>query len=337
MIVGVCGLGNTGSFAVVDLLREYDEIYYNKDLYEFSLCYCPDGLLDLEYHLFQCPSRFQGSDMAFHRFENLTDNFFYYWEKERKKKVKKLTKEYIDSITQVSWNGTWGFRCSNYGTIKLFIYKVFFKLRPIIGEKPFIWYVNERMRYSVKPENFYEASKKYISDVIESTDWPMDKIMVIDQAFSGDNPEQCFKFYNDPYAIVVDRDPRDLYILSKCEINSDSRWIPTDSVTDFITYYKNMRERRDVLKNPTRVLYVQYEKLIYEYEETKKEIEAFLHIKMHNKKNQYLKVMESINNTQLFNKHPELLSDVKVIEKELSEWLFDYSKYPVRTVFGKVW
>lgn len=69
MIVGVCGLGYTGSGAVLDLLKEFDENYVI-DAMEFALAYTPDGLEDLEYHLVKSPSRYFSSDIAIKRFKN---------------------------------------------------------------------------------------------------------------------------------------------------------------------------------------------------------------------------------------------------------------------------
>lgn len=40
----------------------------------------------------------------------------------------------------------------------------------------------------------------------------LSKPICLDQPFSGNNPENSFKFYNNPYAIIVDNDPRDLYL-----------------------------------------------------------------------------------------------------------------------------
>ena len=338
MVLGVSGLGNTGSFALIDFLREYDEVFFDEYMGECSLCYCPDGLLDLEYHILKAPFRFQSSDAALWRFEKLVNDLFANHSGERHKYNQKLleeSKNYINQITQVSWEGTWGFRINNRSSIKRFVQKVLFKTKPIFGEKAYVDFTNETMRYSVRPDNFLDITKQYIKKMIDATAVEEKKYTLIDQLFPGDNPEQAFHFFDNPVAIVVDRDPRDLYILSKSEIRADSTWIPTDTVEQFILYYKLMREKSDPILNNDKVLRFQYERLIYEYDNVEREIEEFLGIKNHVRKHEFFKPEVSINNTQLFNKHPEYSADVKKIEKELSEWIFDYSKFEKRTVFGK--
>lgn len=249
MIVGVCGLGNTGSMAVIDLLKEYDETFYSNLFHEFALCYCPDGLIDLEFHIVDNPSRFHSSDIAIYRFEKYIHNYFSSWDEDLRKTAIEVLNSFLDSIVQVEWKGTWGFRIDNYSFSKKMIYKILYKLRPVFGDNLFSKYANVQMKYSVRPENFDSSARLFISQIIKLANPPEDKIVLIDQAFSGDNPERCFKYFEDPYAIVVDRDPRDLYILSKYYIHADSLWIPTDNVENFITYYKQMRVNIDLLKN----------------------------------------------------------------------------------------
>lgn len=341
MIIGVSGLGNTGSFAVIDLLKEYTETYYNPAMHEFSICYCPDGLLDLRYHLIEAPFRFQSSDIALLRFEKLINNLFRTSDRSHQgkynKRLLKISHEYLEKITQIKWDGTWGFRYDMYSPFKKLLYKILFKTKGIFGKKAFINFAKETMRYSVRPENFDKITKEYINSLIDVVQEDKNSIFVLDQAFPGDNPEKVFFLFDDPRAIVVDRDPRDLYLLSKCDIREDSMWIPTDDVRDFINYYRLMRERRDAVKNPSKILFVQYEDLIYNYDREVKRIEEFLNISNHCFANNFFVKDVSINNTQLFNKHTNFREDIALIEKELSEYLYDYSKYEKKTVFGKTW
>lgn len=338
MILGVSGLGNTGSFALIDFLREYDEVYYNKYMGEFSFCYCPDGLLDLEHHIVKAPFRFQSSDAALCRFAKLAEKEFINHRGERHKynaDLRRITSDYIVKITQISWDGTWGFRIRNSSSIESFIQKVLFKLRPLFGDEVYIRYTNKKMRYSVRPADFLENTKSYLMDMIMATGGGKTKYTLIDQLFPGDNPESIFHFFDNPISIVVDRDPRDLYLLSKCDVHVDSTWIPTDTVEKFIMYYRLMRENADVVKHKNQVLRLQYERLIYEYDEVEKEMEQFLGIKHHTQKLKFFNPEISINNTQLFNKYPQFAKDVEKIEKELSDWIYDYSRFPRKLKFGR--
>ena len=62
--------------------------------------------------------------------------------------------------------------------------------------------------------------------------------------------------------IIVDRDPRDVYLLSKNNLRKDAAWIPT-SVCDFVSYYKLLRSNN---YNDSRIYNLQFEDLVYQYE-----------------------------------------------------------------------
>ena len=70
MIIGTCGFGSTGSSAVSDYLREFDENSV-LDKIEFDIMYCPDGLADLEYHIINPFSITSGSICSIDRFRYL--------------------------------------------------------------------------------------------------------------------------------------------------------------------------------------------------------------------------------------------------------------------------
>jgi len=159
--------------------------------------------------------------------------------------------------------------------------------------------------------------------------------IVLDQPFSADNPEKSFIFFDNPAAIIVDRDPRDLYLLAKEVLRSRASFIPTDNVYDFVTYYKVIRENRKKVVNTTKVLYLNFEDMIYEYKTTAEKIIAFLGLKRHEKPLEYFNPEISKNNTQLFNKYTNYKKEIEYIEKELEEWLYPFYKYPRITNFKK--
>lgn len=105
MVIGVCGLGHSGSGAVIDLLKEYDDIKVFSKC-ELSICYMPDGIEDLDYHINSVHSRYMSSDAAIYAYERLIksrygrNNFkhpaFY-------RDIVRETHSYIEKITQVKW------------------------------------------------------------------------------------------------------------------------------------------------------------------------------------------------------------------------------------------
>ncbi len=54
---------------------------------------------------------------------------------------------------------------------------------------------------------------------------------------------RVFRFLDDPYAVVIDRDPRDLYLAGKYTKDPNFKFTPKKNVDDFIIYYKKIEEK----------------------------------------------------------------------------------------------
>lgn len=332
MIIGICGYGYTGSSAIVDLLKEYEELdVLVKNFsytFEFTLPYEPDGLLDLEYHLTKAPAKHLKSDMAIYRFKQITN-----WQRNPMNRVtngqfQQLTDNYLNSLIQVAYKCR---RVDSRRNNRLQIY--FEKGLGVLQrklEKTFKRHIpiaKEDERYvSVYPENFLKLTQDYVRDILKAGESSPQAIRLIDQPFPPNNPEDVFHFFDDPYAIVVDRDPRDIYVMIKHFAFRSGRFIPSDSVEDFVNHYRMVRRRRED-EDPGRVLRIQFEDLIYRYEETVEKLEQFLKIRKHSFKGKYFKPMVSIRNTQMMDMFPEDKEAIAYIEKELPEYLFPFEQY----------
>ena len=246
MVISVSGYGNTGSSAVEDLLKEYEEIHFLKHEEEFTLLYMPDGILDLEYHLVKSPQRFYSSDVAIRRFidyvkkisrmpnciyNKCTNGEFY-----------KLSMDYIGKITQVSWRGYWLydlFDCNELTrTLKYRIFdRLFSRIENRLLQKKSTL-LDRKMYLSIYPENFYEETKKYLYSLLQYMGADLSQKVMISQLFAGNNPESGMQFFDNARTIVVDRDPRDIYILIKKYLPSSSHWFASDTVQEFVQYYR---------------------------------------------------------------------------------------------------
>ena len=341
MIVGVCGLGYTGSGAVLDYLKEFDDNFVI-DKMEFALAYSPDGIADLEYHLMN-PSRYFSSDIAIRRFKKYIKVKYTPRSGYRlatKGKFKYLTDNYINSLIHVSWKGAWSFDAVDYFVLfRKCIMPVLYRIQLLSDRlfKRFIPICPERIMYlSVCPDDFLSLTRNYVDKVLKSAGAKPDKNVVLDQPFAGDYPERSFKYFNDPVAIIVDRDPRDLYILAKKVLLSDGRFIPTDNVYKFIKYYRELRSFDKFKNDESKVLRIKFEDLVYEYEKTSQQIDAFLGLKAHTKIKQHFNPSRSINNTQLIKKYPEFNHDIKIIEENLKEFLYPFDFYKINLGKSKI-
>ena len=91
-------------------------------------------------------------------------------------------------------------------------------------------------------------------------------------------------FLVNPKAIVVDRDPRDLWLVAKYadRASGEARFMPRQDVKIYVEYYRRLRMKQK--KEDTKdVLFVQFEDAIYNYDITVERIEKFLGCHKHNK------------------------------------------------------
>lgn len=341
MIIGVCGFGSTGSSAVSDYLCEYGEDLCVLDSLEFTWVCDTDGIIDLEYHVMKPHNRTNDSIIAIQRFKNKAHNDmrkYVIGGKIPKETYYKSIDEFIESITNVTWN--W-YDFTKTGLIAKYLDKYLLRNRiiPRIERKlhhQINVYPMVPVNLSVKPEHFYQAARKQVKCFIEAMGGDYTKPIVLDQPFSGNNPQACFPYYEDPYAIIVDRDPRDNYVFSKTRLVGKNHFMANEKVEDFVKYYRAIRDNQPYKSPNERVLRIQFEDMVYEYEITSKKIQEFLNLP-DNPRSKTIFVPEmSRANTQVWKRFPEYAEDIEYIEKELKEYLFDFGKYGEIDIAGEM-
>lgn len=327
MIVGVSGTGHTGSGAVVDLCREFSDVSVIDSL-EFKISYMQDGLEDLAYHLIEHPVRFYSSDTAIRRFINLTKFLNKKYGPLTKGQFLPIVEEFISEIVQLTWRGL-----STSHRIRIAPLESFFRFSIAERIRKFLWrylhvwcsYPDIDMFLSINPENFYESAQNFILKILDSMSVAGDCI-VLNQAFPGDRPEFSFPFYRNPKAICVSRDPRDVYILSKTVIKDTSRFIPTDDVYAFITYYRAIMKNSSNSPVSNSILRIRYEDLGYRYSESVNSIMKFINCENHATPKKYFNPEVGIANTNLVKRFPHLGNEIETIEKSLVEYLYPFDE-----------
>ena len=185
--------------------------------------------------------------------------------------------------------------------------------------------LDRSMYLSVHPDEFYKHTKQYLKELFEAMGYDLNTNIVLNQVFAGNNPTSGMQFFDGAKSIVVDRDPRDVYMIIVKYVCTNAHWIASDTVEEFVKYYKYKRKNVDYSSKD--VLYVQFEDLVYKTEQEEKRLEEFLNIKSHVKKNTFFKPEESKNNTQLFLNNEKYADDIAYIERELKEYLYDFSEF----------
>lgn len=334
MIVGVCGFGGTGSSAAKDFIKEFENVQ-TIDRAEAMFAFKVDGLQDLEYHLMKQYSRHMSGDAALNRFIRQSKYAKMPIVKKiylNPKQYKKDTIEFVEKITQVKYKGIENVDYENGPNLNCFLKliskKIIGKCLEKITKKTYKGWPFRTIRVSIKPENFYDASKEYMNKILLNAGADFNKIIILDQPFEGNNPTQSFPFFNDAYAIVIDRDPRDLYMAASYQW-PDGQFMPRQNVEKFVEYYKRIRENIDYSKDTDRVLRIRLEDMIFNYEKTTKKIMNFLNLKEENHINpkKFFNPLRSIKGSQIYKKIPGHEEEIKYIEENLKEYLFNFDKY----------
>lgn len=323
MDVGICGFGYTGSGAVNDLLKEYKNVNFSTGE-EFFITYFPDGLNDLKRGLCETRSKFFNSDVSVCRFLSFCRNYgsLFNWNSSKCNDFFDLSKTFVDNLMLKKWMGDWAYDYMYMsGFSRFFYYSLGNRINKLF-DRTFI--KHERTMYLGTDESTFNIeANKYVESIKKLMGYNNDcYINVFNQPFAANNPEESFKFFSNPYAIITVRDPRDVYIMVKHFVKNEAKWLPVKDVDVFISFVRNQYVN---LMSRSRVLVIHFEDLVYKYEETVKEIERFLLLDIDNKqKKKYFDPAKSVNNTRLFEKIHLYDSDIRKIENELGDLLYPF-------------
>lgn len=334
MVLGICGFGYSGSGAVWDLLKEYPDCKLIGKEREFTMLYQPDGLGDLKYHIVDSPARFMSSDVAIGRFiQTVRSLDKRAWEEIFNGRLIPLSETFVRQITQVNWKGYWQIDIDALENNKVgyiaYRLKRFYNSFAKRHKLPETRLLKRRDMYlSIEEpgsERFMTCARQYLDSLIQAAGYSAaDDFVVFNQIFPANCPTLFFEYFSQSKAILVIRDPRDVYITLKRVQDAGSQWFPHDNVDDFIEYYKIMHRSLLDLQDEN-VLIVRFEELIYQYDATRDKILNFCGLtgKSHSKA-RFFDPAISIRNTMLYREYPEHEEDIKKIETALPDYLYPF-------------
>lgn len=328
-LITCVGYHATGAGVIDDLLRECDNVAQGKYEREVRFLHDPDGVADLEYHLVTNPHR-SASGQAIKR-------FIHYTQTEGKQGLSvfgprwnELAIEYAESLAIMKYKG---WRFADVEQLP-FWEKSFFMLRrafnhllPRAIRKPgwYDYFPKLETYYSLLSRDvFLEKTRSFVAELCESANPEHKEYLMLDQFVPSHNPLQSVPYIGDIKIIIVDRDPRDLYIHNM--YHKDHR-LPKDPHL-FATQYRLMRKRYGE-EDSRMVLRVNFEDMIYNYQDYTTKVFRFLGInpiEHHVQPKAYFNPDVSIKGTQMWKRFPQYLDSVAIIEKELPDMLYSYPK-----------
>lgn len=328
MIVALCGYGNSGASAVMDYLRGYEG--FEIVPFEFQILHQADGLLDLKYHLTRNRERV-ACNAAIKRFRIL---MFHSISGRRIHKIvgkeyQNIVESYLRRIVLSEWKGR-----SNYDPVDIsdrsgnrvvcFLQQGINKAFRKLSHKWCFPPLRNRYFSIISEEQFDSATNTFLKELFQAAGIDLTKNLVLDMLLSATEPEHGMEFFDDIRAIVVSRDPRDSYIRTKENVYMQS-YIPQNSVNDFCSFYKAIHYNGG---DSPRVLSIQYEDLIYHYDETRKTIMNYLGLtSLPEHEFRYFNPNVSVKYTNLSERYPKYKNDINYILDHLAKYCYSFSEY----------
>lgn len=333
-IISCASYYGTGSSAITDLLSEYQNCYSFTD-YEFRFIHDPDGISDLEYNLVENHNRLN-SGHALKRYQKLVkfysgNKFVQKYEPFFNNQWLIISSRYIDQLTTFKAKGWWFYDLYDRGLFCYYCSALLNKLAHLTiwknkKEKYLNVLPNEMTLYSnPSEEEFLKLTRNYIDELIGAANIDNKENVIVDQIVPPSNLKRYNRYFNNLFVFVVERDPRDLYLLEKYVWNTNI--IPVETPELFCKWYIYTRSHRKKEDFPSNTLFIYFEDLVYKYEKTVKKIEAALSFnsKEHINEKKHFNPDVSKKNTRLWIKFPESKNEIELIENNLKNYLYDYS------------
>lgn len=326
------GYYGTGSSAVTDYVREFNSVC-STGSYELKILHDIGGVRDLEYYIVENYNRHNSG----HALKNFKKNVDFYAGNKLVKKheryfdgnFKKFSYELIEDLTYYKFQGYWHVDLRDKGW-KTYFRKRFKNKLFTLGMKNKEYKINElpnEITYGtmITEDEFLKYVKNYTAKLVNYLNYKENKKHIfVDQLLPSSNLKKISRYFDEIKCVVVDRDPRDIYILEKYFWNS--KVIPQE-VDVFCRWFKATRQCRVYEKlNTEYSILIQFEDLIYDYENTTSKIKKFYGLgdDEHVKQYCYFNPEISKNNTRLYSnkKYEGERSNIEYIERELSEFLY---------------
>lgn len=324
-VIAISGYGWSGSSAMVDLLKEFDG--YEDMGTEFRLIKDPYGIISLEsslvdnWDILTCDIAIKDFVWFARKLNKVSYKFSHFgmsYEKLIGKEFMKLTLDYVESLKTLEYKGDWFFFDMNLNRYQYFTKRVKRKLG---------FNFEKHTMCLSKPERevFIKKTKKYVNEIVNAISLKNNgvKNIILDQAIPLPKPLKAMNYFENVKMIIVDRDPRDIYI----DLINRKAFIGDDlsrggNVEKYIEWHRALHEPLEELNDP-RILRVKFEDLVYKYEDTLKVITSFLGEENgnHVNKKKFFKPSISSENIGLYKKYKKQ-DEIIEIYNSLKEYTY---------------
>lgn len=328
-VVDISGYSFSGKSAVFDLLCEFEGYFSYSKEFEFDLIRVQGGILDLKNALVDNWSPVRSSEAVrnFYKliriiggptgaFSKFTTSGAHY------DRVfpgfSEASKRYIESLIDASWQCEWPFPLYSCDTFSLALKKI---------TRKFGFNKNETVYLSrLSGELFIKKTQTYFNEIFSSISSQGAKAFILNNAFEPFYPEKSIELIEFAKSIVVDRDPRDVYLSAlyagKVENVLVGEAAIGGSIENFIKRFKLYHN--DINKKIDNIYRLNFESLALDYHSEVNRICLFLgeDLGIHKKKGSVFNPSISAGNIGLWKSlsNKELIKDIRLIEFELPEF-----------------
>ena len=323
----------SGSSAITDLLSEYSNTKPATD-FEFTFLYEPDGVLSLEYNLIENFNRVNATVAIkrFYKAAKVNNGDFLHKETYKryfKGKYLPLTKQYLDSLVYVKYQGYTDYDLRAKGKLKYIWLTIWRKIFNKLGARRGGVMKKEYTYCAYPSENeFLTATRKYVEQLLTIYNDDNKEYVILDQLFSATNIEKLCRYVPfETKVILVNRDPRDIYIGLRYVLKKETYPPSGKDVEEFCRWFEFSHHKAseeaskcDIVKE------IFFEDLIFNYEKTVSMVESFTGLRKedHVAKFSHLNPKYSVRNTESWKKYPEEKENIEYIEKRLAKYLYNF-------------
>ena len=335
-IIVPTGYMGSGSSVVTDLVSEFEGFEASRGTFEYVFLHCPNGVFDLEDKLLVGNNAIR-SDEALHSFYTTMKELYdkkYWWVGHYNEIVGEefldITKKYIEELIHHKPEFYWYYQENT--NIRMFFQLLLNRivkmltLNRVRTRKPL---THPQMWLSyVSPQEFYEKTKKYIATIMDELG-SKEKNIILDQLLLPFNLHRIDNYFVDNIEVfVVDRDPRDMFLMNKYVYAKNNEPVPySTNVHEFCDCYRRLRQMEKECHSQ-HVHRFKFEDFIYRYDEMVEKVQQILgdgeKVPEHILKKTCFIPEKSINNTQVFYSQSIYEEETKVIERLLPEYFYDF-------------
>lgn len=351
--VDLSGYVISGKSAVIELMQEFDGYFCAGRDVEFELCRVRNGLRDLESALVDNWNP-AGATLAVRKFLDLIDgmgrspslyNIFGQYNSFATKYDDKfhgqftaLATEYANSLVSFQFRSQVAHPYLFRSRIQFFIDRILLKTG-LRGT-----YKIEDILMTVPPKKFYILTRRFLDNLFNQhnffsgdsklgssiSKYERYNTFVMSNAAEPFSPSKTLNLFNNCKQIIVDRDPRDMYLaVTQEDDRGEKKHFSISGEEDikiFVERYRYLRQRTELIsETDERRKIIMFEDLVLNYEKTVLSILEFLQedSSLHIHKKKFFDPESSLKSVGMW-RNIQNSSEIDYISKELPEYCRDY-------------